>query len=137
MKNSDVKQLVRYRLEQAKEAIEDAHVLIDAQRSAISIVNRAYYAMFYAVLALLQTIGKVPHKHAGAIALFDSEFVKEGPFSKEMSEDLHLAFQLRQASDYQVAPRIDREEAAQVLEKATNFVSTIGKHLKFDPLPDT
>jgi len=133
LKNGDVRRLVRYRLEQAYEAIEDARLLLDSERSSISIVNRAYYAMFYAVLALLQTIGKVPHKHAGAIALFDSEFVKNGPFSKEMSKDLHRTFQLRQTTDYQVAPRTGREEAAGVLEKATTFVNAITKHLKIEP----
>jgi uncharacterized protein (UPF0332 family) len=34
--------------------------------------------MFYAVLALLQKVGKVPRKHSGAISLFDTEFVRKG-----------------------------------------------------------
>ena len=45
--------------------------------------------MFYAVMALLQTIGKVASKHAGVISLFDKEFVHAGVFPVEMSRALH------------------------------------------------
>lgn len=57
--------LVQYRLEQAFAALNDAKYLLDGCRSPHSIVNRAYYAMFYAALALLQKAGKIPSKHAG------------------------------------------------------------------------
>jgi hypothetical protein len=45
-------------------------------------VNRAYYAMFYAVLALLAQGKQENSKHSGAIALFDKDFVKLGIFKK-------------------------------------------------------
>jgi uncharacterized protein (UPF0332 family) len=37
--------------------------------------------MFYAALALLQKIGKVPSKDKGVISLFDAEFVRLYPFA--------------------------------------------------------
>ena len=100
MKEEEVKSLIQYRLEQAETALEDARFLLEGGRSPQSIVNRAYYAMFYAVLALLQKIGKVPLKHTGLISLFDTEFALKGLFPKELSRDFHRAFELRQASDY-------------------------------------
>jgi hypothetical protein len=43
----------------------DARFLLDGNRGPQSIVNRSYYAMFYAALALMQNIGKtrrlIPH----------------------------------------------------------------------------
>ena len=48
----------RLRLEQAQEVLEDAKFLLDSNRGTLSAVNRCYYAMFYAVLALLQQAGK-------------------------------------------------------------------------------
>ncbi|MEW6680404.1 MAG: HEPN domain-containing protein [bacterium] len=63
-------------------------------------VNRAYYAMFYVALALLQKIGKVPVKHTGVISIFDTEFVLKDIFPKELSRAFHKAFELRQTSDY-------------------------------------
>jgi uncharacterized protein (UPF0332 family) len=71
----EISALIRYRIEQAQTALEDARFLLEGNRSPQSIVNRSYYAMFYAAIALLQKIGKVPSKHTGVISLFDSEFV--------------------------------------------------------------
>ena len=38
-------------------------------------VNRSYYGMFYAVVALLVTKRSGTSKHRGAIMLFDREFI--------------------------------------------------------------
>ena len=80
------KALVLYRLEMAKATLEDALVLCREGRSHWRILNRAYYAMFYAVLALLNFVGKAPSKHSRAITLFDEHFVKSGEFPLEMSK---------------------------------------------------
>lgn len=80
MKIKEIEILIKHRLEQAHEALDDAKYLIDGNRSPQSIVNRSYYAMFYATLALLQKIAKVPTKHSGVISLFDREFVMKEIF---------------------------------------------------------
>jgi uncharacterized protein (UPF0332 family) len=67
VKPEEIAILSKYRLEQAQAALDDAKYLIDGNRSPQSIVNRSYYAMFYAALALLQKISKAPSKHAGVI----------------------------------------------------------------------
>jgi hypothetical protein len=85
MKDEELEELIAARLAQARVALEDAKFLLDARRSPQSVINRSYYAMFYAALALLQKIGKAPSKHAGVISLFDTEFVIKGTFSKEFS----------------------------------------------------
>lgn len=85
MRHDDVLVLVRYRLEQANEALADAKFLLAGQRGSRSIVNRAYYVMFYAVLALLQSVGEVPSRHSSAIGIFDREFVLKRAFAKEHS----------------------------------------------------
>jgi uncharacterized protein (UPF0332 family) len=50
---ADKKALARYRLQQADESLDEANFLLSGQKSPRSIINRAYYAMFYAILALL------------------------------------------------------------------------------------
>ena len=107
--SDDLAALVQYRPEQADAALDDAKFLLDGRRSPHSVINRAYYAMFYAALALLQKAGKIPSKHAGAIGLFDTEFVVKGAFPRELSRDFHKAFELRQASDYRVLQSPTRE----------------------------
>lgn len=69
--------LVRYRLQQAVETLREARLLLD-QSAWRSAQNRAYYAMFYAVSALLATRQLGSSKHSGVLGLFDREFVKPG-----------------------------------------------------------
>lgn len=52
--NSEKKELIKYRLMRAREALDDAKILLDNNR-LFSSVNRIYYAMFYAVSSLLLT----------------------------------------------------------------------------------
>ena len=47
------KVLARYQLQQADESLEEARYLLAGEKSLRSVANRAYYGMFYAVLALL------------------------------------------------------------------------------------
>ena len=129
MKEEEIFHLIQYRLEQAPVAIDDAKFLIDGKRSPQSIVNRSFYAMFYAALALLQKIGKVPSKHAGVISLFDTEFALKGFFPKELSKDFHKAFELRQISDYKVIEELSPEKAEDTWNKAVSFVQAVKKYL--------
>ncbi|MBW2038256.1 MAG: HEPN domain-containing protein [Deltaproteobacteria bacterium] len=128
MTTTNVKVLVSYRLEQARESLDAAQVLLDQGLTRPS-VNRSYYAMFYSVLALLATRKQETSKHSGAISLFDKEFVKTGAFKKELSRRLHNAFDLRQRSDYAAQIQVSDREAGQVLEEAQKFVDEVKAHL--------
>lgn len=129
MKSEEIASLIKYRLEQAQTALNDAKFLLEGDRSPQSIVNRAYYAMFYSVLALLQNIGKVPSKHTGVISLFDTEFVLKGIFPKELSKAFHKAFEIRQVSDYKTFKSISKEKAEETLNNAVHFVHVVTKYL--------
>ena len=129
MKSKEIEILIKHRLEQAQETLDDAKYLIDGNRSPQSIVNRSYYAMFYAALALLQKISKAPSKHSGVISLFDKEFVMRGVFEKELSKDFHKAFELRQSIDYQIIKPISTDKANEIWQKAVNFVQAIEHYL--------
>ncbi|MCX7045079.1 MAG: HEPN domain-containing protein [Candidatus Sumerlaeota bacterium] len=71
----DTQALVTYRLEQARDALKAGQLAYEAGLCRDS-VNRHYYAMFYAVLALLGAKGETPGKHTQAIGLFDLEFAR-------------------------------------------------------------
>jgi uncharacterized protein len=53
--SSDEKQmsLAGHRFDQAEQSMEEARYLMEGGKSLRSVVNRIYYGMFYAVLALL------------------------------------------------------------------------------------
>ncbi len=121
--------LINYRMEQAEQAIKDTEILLNEGGSPGSIINRAYYAMFYAVLALLVKVEKGTSKHSGAIALFDQYFVKKGIFPKNLSYALHKGFDIRQMSDYRELVKTNNEDAEEMLQKAREFVAKVREYL--------
>jgi uncharacterized protein (UPF0332 family) len=125
-----IKELVTKRMQQATECLEDGRYLLAAGRGTRTAVNRAYYGAFYAVLALLQTLGKAPRKHRGAIGLFDTEFVKTEVLPKELSMALHQLFDARQEDDYRRFDPIPVEEATDLLGVAERFVQSVRAYLQ-------
>jgi uncharacterized protein (UPF0332 family) len=129
MNPEDIRQLVQARIGQAVESLEDAQTLLQAGRSGRSIVNRSYYSMFYGVLALLQTINRIPRKHQGAISLFDREFVHKGFLSRELSADLHRLFEARQQDDHQKLEPVSLDEATAAIDAAERFLDAARGYL--------
>lgn len=130
MNHEEKATIINYRIEQAQIALDDAAYLNAGGRSHQSIVNRCYYAMFYATLALLQDIGKAPTKHSGIITLFDTEYVMKGIFPRELSKDLHKAFELRQSSDYKVRAAILDDQVKDEIDKASRFVEAVKSYFQ-------
>ena len=128
MKPEQLRDLLQYRMEQAYETLLEAEILMDA--SALrGTMNRAYYAMFYAVLALLATKQLGTSKHSGAISLFDREYVKTGIFPREFSKALHLAFDQRQIHDYGEMIELDALTVEQAVANARVFVDQVQAYL--------
>lgn len=125
----DISTLVKARLRQAQNALGAGQILLDQGLYSDSI-NRAYYAMFYAVLALLVTRQLGTSKHKGVISLFDREFVKTGIFSKEMSMGLHHTFEQRLEADYADLIEPSLEDARECSVQAGNFVRQVKAYLE-------
>jgi uncharacterized protein (UPF0332 family) len=128
MSTENIRALVRFRLEQADEALHAAQILLE-QRSWRAAVNRSYYAMFYAVLALLALHQRETSKHSGVMSLFNRDFVKPGIFSVELSRWLRHAFRQRHTADYAALSTMSAEEVQQVFDEATAFVAQVKAHL--------
>ena len=121
--------LIKYRLKEAEESLEEAKILLRENMSNRAIANRLYYAMFYAVLALLQEKQIGTSKHSGVLSAFDREFIKLGILDKKLSKTLHQAFKLRQKGDYIEQVEISKEDIDELLPDVKNFVTIIKKHL--------
>jgi uncharacterized protein (UPF0332 family) len=115
-------------MQQARETLREAEILLN-ESALRGTINRAYYAMFYAVLALLSARGMGTSKHSGALALFDREFVKSGVFPRELSRTLHLAFDRRQTHDYGELLQLSCTMAEQAVTDARAFVAAVELHL--------
>jgi uncharacterized protein (UPF0332 family) len=106
-----------------------ANLLLD-QSAWRGAQNRAYYAMFYATLALLATRQLGSSKHSGVLGLFDREFVKPGLLPRELSRSLRLAFNRRQSWDYGEVAELDPEEITEMIAGAKLFVRAIEELLR-------
>jgi len=118
-------------MQQAHECLEDAEELLSLGRGARTVINRAYYAAFYTVLALLQSKDKAPRKHEGALTLFELEFVKTGLLPKELLESLHFLSEQRHEHDYLTIDLVELAEAHETLEVASKFVQFVQSYLRF------
>jgi uncharacterized protein (UPF0332 family) len=85
-------------------------------------INRAYYAMYLAALALLRRKGVETKTHTGLISAIGSEYVKTGELAREHGRALNLIEELREEVDYTICRNIMREEVVSVIAKATDFV---------------
>jgi uncharacterized protein (UPF0332 family) len=118
------RELVSYRLQRARETLEDARILANARRWN-PCVNRLYYACFYAVSALLIQDGLSSSKHAGVRGLFNQHFVKTGKVTKEKARIFNDLFERRQEGDYVDFASFEESQVRPWIPEAEAFVENI------------
>lgn len=129
MSEEQKRDMTNMRLQQAHESLHEAKILM-SQNSLRGVINRAYYAMFYAVMALTVLDQVSVSKHSGIIAFFDRDYVKKGVFEKKYSRILHLAFERRQVYDYGELLEIDHQIAEETISDAADFVNRIEDYVQ-------
>lgn len=122
------KELMKYRLDSAKERLNAAKILL-AGGSYKDSIGRSYYAMFTAVRALLAKDGIDYSKHAGVISYFQKEYIKTEQFDKKYSKYLSQAFQIRNNTDYSDFFIVSQSDAKEQYKKAEEFLSVIKTYL--------
>lgn len=120
----EIRILVNYRLERAKESIEEAKILVE-RGHVNTFINRLYYACFYAVSALLLTKGLSSPKHSGVRSLFHQNFVKSGIMGIESGQFFDKLFDNRQKADYADLLRIQVNEVYHWYDETIEFVAKI------------
>jgi uncharacterized protein (UPF0332 family) len=119
-----LKDLIQYRLEKAKETLEDAKLLANAERWN-PCVNRLYYACFYAVSALLAQNEMNSSKHTGVRSFFNLHFVKTNKILKETAEIYNDLFDRRQEGDYADFVVFKEDQVLPRIAKTDIFIKTI------------
>lgn len=120
--------LIRYRFDSAKEKLESAKLLLDAEKYRDSI-GRSYYAIFTAVRAILANDKVDFSKHSGVIAYFQKEYIKTGRFDTKYSKYLQSAFQIRNSCDYDDFFIASRQDAEEQYQRAVELVDEIQDYL--------
>lgn len=122
--------LALYRLKEAEESLDEAQFLYDGEKSPRSVINRAYYAMFYSVLALLIFEPYSSSKHSGVLSYFNRRFIKEGLLSEQVGRAINKAFDLRQRADYREEVVLTREQVEPFLTSAKEFIESVSTYLR-------
>lgn len=93
-------------------------------------VSRAYYAMLYAVRALLVHDGfNVSGKHSAVVAAFGREYAKTGKIDPRYHQMLIQDFEWRQKADYDVFWSADEADVLQRQQDAQDLIELITQRL--------
>ena len=124
MPSEDVRTLSEARLEHAGECLHAAKSLLTGENYR-SAANRAYYAVFHAMRAVLAYDGIDMKHHSGVISSFRRLYIKTGILDSRLSEIISAAYDLRTGSDYDDFFEISGDEVAEQIENAAFFLNQI------------
>ncbi|MCD4784391.1 MAG: HEPN domain-containing protein [Candidatus Eremiobacteraeota bacterium] len=122
----NVNEIINIRLEKAEETLNAAMELSNKGHTT-SVINRVYYACFYAVNALILTGGYSSSKHSGVRSLFNQHFVRTGLVDGKWGRFYSDLYTKRQKGDYEDLVKFTTREEDEILEKAKIFIAEIKK----------
>jgi uncharacterized protein (UPF0332 family) len=116
--------LIKYRLEQARETIEVVDLLIKNDKLS-SAVNRIYYGMFYSLLALALQFNFETSKHQQLIGWFSKDFIRKELIAKEYGRILRDAYESRTSGDYDSFVVFKHSEVLLLFSDMKSFIEQI------------
>jgi uncharacterized protein (UPF0332 family) len=117
-------ELIQYRLDEAKESIEDVKLLMENDRLRAA-VNRIYYGMFYSLLALGLAYGYETSKHQQLLGWFNRNFIHEGLFDPKFGKIINKASNRRTIGDYESYVEFDKEVILEMFNEMKEFILEI------------
>ena len=131
--NKDRKSIIKYRIECAHQAKDDAILLIKENRYTAS-VNRIYYSMFHILNALALLYKFQTSKHQQLIGWFNKNFIKPEKIERKYAIHLKNAYNIRNKADYGDFVTITKDDTINLLNDLKNFIiileKTINKELE-------
>ncbi len=128
MLNKELIDISKARITHAEDCLREANLLLKANEYK-GAANRAYYAAFHSMRAVLILDGFDSKKHSGIISKFRENYLKAELFNKEISDYISSLFRVRSASDYDDFYVISKDEAISQVEKAEIIITQIKKYL--------
>ena len=118
----------KYRLERAKQEYGVSQLLYK-ENQLLAANNRAYYAIFYAIRAVLALEKKDFKRHKDVIAYFNKEYVSTEIFPKRIGRKISQAKTIREDSDYDEEYEPSSETTALQIETAKELIELVEKYL--------
>jgi len=120
--------LIAYRIEQAENTIQEIPLLIENKLYKTA-VNRIYYGMFYALLALALKHNFKTSKHRQLIGWFNKQFIKTGIIDTKYGKIINAAFENRSDSDYGLFVEFTDVEVQEMYKEMQEFINESKKHI--------
>jgi len=124
--NDAKKELIKYRIQKARDCIVEADALINI-RSYSGAINRIYYGAFYIATALGLCDNFSTSKHGQLIGYFNRNYVKNGIIDQEIGKFLSISYELRKKGDYGDFIEFTEEEALEYLRIVKIFINEVKK----------
>lgn len=128
MYSEEVKSLAIYRLEQAKENLEEAEALFSINKFK-GASNRAYYSIFHAIKAVLALEETDFKKHSSVMAYFNKEYVSKEIFPRELGKRVNEARLFREKSDYVDFYIVTKEECRAQIDTAISMIEKTEEYI--------
>lgn len=128
MTNEERIEYVKYRIETAHKTFDAAKILAE-NGFWNSAVNRLYYALFYAVNALLVLNEIQTKSHSATKSQFSLFFVKTGKFEKKHGRLLSELSDWRQKGDYDNIFDYNNESVKPLFEPVAEMIDLIEKEV--------
>ncbi|MBQ8640522.1 MAG: HEPN domain-containing protein [Lachnospiraceae bacterium] len=118
-----------YRMEQSLDDLDTAKLLLREKKYRAA-NNRAYYACFHAMNALLALSSIAFKRHKDVIAYFNRYYVHENVFPREFGGMVGRLQMIRTKSDYDDMYVADKEESTDQVEIAEKIILAISEYIK-------
>ena len=128
MDNKEIEALSKYRLDQAKENLEEAEILFSINKFK-GASNRAYYSIFHAIKAILAIEQIDFKKHSSVIAYFNKNYISKEIFSRELGKKVSEARFFREKSDYVDFYIVTKEECQAQINTARLMIEQIESYI--------
>ena len=121
-------ELAKYRLQVAKEDLDTA---IDNEKAGHlrAANNRAYYAIYHAITAVLSLESVAFKKHKDTLAYFNKTYVKEEIFPRALGHKIAVVEEVRHNSDYDDFYIVSKEETELQIQTAKELINEVGMYL--------
>lgn len=120
----DRNELIKYRMQQATDCIDEVLFLTDNKKYKIAL-NRIYYGMFYSLLALAIKNQYESSKHSQLIGWFNKNFISTGVIEVKYGKMINKAFTLRNESDYEPFIEYEEQEVLELFVMMKEFIKTV------------
>ena len=125
----DKMDVANHRLRVAKEDLQAANLLLEAN-SYRGANNRAYYAIFHAVSAVLAMEGVAFKKHKDTLAYFNKNYVAAEIFPRNLGRKIVKAEEIRHESDYDTFYIASKEVTIEQIQTAEQLIELVEVYCK-------